>query len=33
MKSAESTPKNTDAKLDSVGQVSKAKLWIVLRRA
>ena len=33
MKSPESSPKHADAKLDSRGQVSKAKLWIVLRRA
>ena len=33
MKSPENSPKLTDAKLDSAGQVSKAKLWIVLRRA
>src|SRR5882762_4068608 len=33
MKSPESSPKHADAKLDSGVQVSKAKLWIVLRRA
>jgi len=33
MKSPESSPKHADAKLDSGGQLSKAKLWIVLRRA
>src|SRR5216684_12821 len=33
MKSPENSPKHADAKLDSRGQVSKAKLWIVLRRA
>jgi AraC family transcriptional regulator len=33
MKSPESSPKHADANLDLRGQVSKAKLWIVLRRA
>lgn len=33
MKSTENSPKHASAKLDSVGQVSKAKVWIVLRRA
>ena len=33
MKSPEDSSKHADAKLVSAGQVSKAKLWIVLRRA
>ena len=33
MKSSENSPKHGSAKLDSSEQVSKAKVWIVLRRA
>jgi AraC family transcriptional regulator len=33
MKPKENSPTYADARLDSAGQVSKAKLWIVLRRA
>src|SRR5260370_8516839 len=33
MKSSENSPKHASAKLDSAGQVSKGKVWIVLRRA